>query len=275
MRGDLMGYDGFVTALLGMGYAVALTDYQGLGASGIHPYLEPSTSAFNVTDAVRALRHLDPATSDRWLALGISQGGQAAWSADELDGFYGQGLAMVGAVALAPAADISRIADLAADGALSTEQMAVLPMLVEGARRVDPSIRVADYLAADVVERLGDLIGCDVGARAKASGVLTGDNLRPVSGAAATELRDHLRRQALPQRPLAAPLLVANGLADQTVLPTWVSAAVDRACALGGAVTHYEYPDVGHADLVPGQDVIDWIGKRFEGAPASSNCGTE
>jgi len=83
------------------GYAIALTDYQGL-----HPYLEPRTAAFNVIDAVRALRSIFPDASWKWLAYGGSQGGQAAWAADKQNAFYGEQLLIVGAVALAAAANM-------------------------------------------------------------------------------------------------------------------------------------------------------------------------
>jgi hypothetical protein len=37
-----------------MHIAVAATDYQGLGAPGVHPYLDAKTAGFNVIDSVRA-----------------------------------------------------------------------------------------------------------------------------------------------------------------------------------------------------------------------------
>jgi pimeloyl-ACP methyl ester carboxylesterase len=91
-----------VQSLLADKYAVALTDYEGFGASGSHPYLEPRTATFNTIDAVRAMRAISPTVSTRWMAVGYSQGGQAVWAADELNSYYGNDLQLQGTVALAP-----------------------------------------------------------------------------------------------------------------------------------------------------------------------------
>ena len=104
---DLMGYAPMVQWLLADKYAVALTDYEGLGESGSHPYLEPRTAAFNTIDAVRAMRAISPLVSARWMAVGYSQGGQAVWAADELNAYYGNDLQLQGSVALAPAANVT------------------------------------------------------------------------------------------------------------------------------------------------------------------------
>ena len=61
---DLMGYAPMIQSFLADKYAVALTDYEGLGESGSHPYLEPRTAAFNTIDAVRAMRDISPTVSD-------------------------------------------------------------------------------------------------------------------------------------------------------------------------------------------------------------------
>ncbi|MGW0452008.1 lipase family protein [Gordonia sputi] len=272
---DLAGLGGTVAALLGMGYAVAMTDYAGLGPDGVHQYLQPTSAAYNVIDAVRALRAISPAVSDRWLAYGPSQGGQAVWAADELAATYGDGLNLVGAVAMEPAADITRLVDLADANAMSSEQQAIYPMVVEGVHRVDPSLPLSDYLGTAAVSRIDALVGCDRDARRKATDGISPSDLRPASTQAADRLREYLRRIALPQKLLTAPLLVVNGLNDQTILPSWVRGATQRQCDTGGRVVHYEIPGVGHSDLTPNKDVTNWMTQRFLTDAAPSNCRTE
>jgi len=121
-----MGYAPMVESFLTEKYAVALTDYEGLGESGSHPYLEPRTEAFNTIDAVRAFRSISASVSARWVAVGYSQGGQAAWAADELNSFYGNGLQLQGSVALAPSVNSTGGAGLVASGLLTDEQRAEL-----------------------------------------------------------------------------------------------------------------------------------------------------
>ena len=232
----LSGYGTWVTELLARGYAVALTDYQGLGSGPPHPYLEPHTAAYNVIDAVRALRAIYPSVSRRWLAFGNSQGGQSAWAANEFDSSYGDGLQLVGSVAISPAANLSGMAELSFTGSLSKDQATLMPTLIAGLERSDPEL--ADY---DLIHGGLPLAGPDTqdgcGPNVIRMGsVVTAADVRPGNQDAANALREALQKVALPQHPLAAPLLVVNGGKDKLVPPVWVSAAVSRACGMGGDV---------------------------------------
>ena len=72
---SLLGVLRYVRELTSLGYAVAYADFQGLGTKGIHPYTDSRTAGLNMIDAVRALRKTFPDVSDRWVAVGHSQGG--------------------------------------------------------------------------------------------------------------------------------------------------------------------------------------------------------
>jgi len=63
---------------LGRGYAIAQTDYQGLGTPGVHLYLVGRAEGASVVDIVLAARRLVPAIGRRFAIAGHSQGGQAA-----------------------------------------------------------------------------------------------------------------------------------------------------------------------------------------------------
>ena len=80
---SLLGLSTPVAGFVLNGYAVALPDYQGLGSAGVHPYTDARTAGLNMIDSVRALRHTFKNVSNRWAAVGGSQGGGAAWAADE------------------------------------------------------------------------------------------------------------------------------------------------------------------------------------------------
>lgn len=269
---DLRGYAPLVAGFLANGYAVAVTDYEGLGPSGAHPFLEPRTAAFNLIDSVRALRALEPAVSSQWLAYGISQGGQTSWAAAELNSWYGGSLNLVGAVALSPAADVAGFSDLAFRRELSNEQLMVAPMVIVGLSRYDSSVDVSRYLRGPSLRLLDALIGCQPSVATDRANVITPEDVGPVEADSAQTLTAALRRIALPQRPLSVPLLVLNGLKDQTILPQWVSDAVTRSCELGGTIDHREFGDAGHGDLQPGPGLLSWIAERFAGKPAQSNC---
>ena len=126
----LLGASRTVQTLVDAGYVVTAPDYQGLGSLGTdetyHPYLDSTTVGYNLIDSVQAVRELVPDASNRWVAFGTSEGGQAAWAANELEEVSGWGLKLLGSVSLSPFADINGLADLAAAGELTKDQQLAL-----------------------------------------------------------------------------------------------------------------------------------------------------
>ena len=273
----LLGYSTGLTGMVKGGYAVAMTDYQGLGSRGTHPYLEPRTAAFNMIDAVRALRILFDSTSTTWLSEGGSQGGQAAWAANEYAKDYGAGLDLVGSVAVAPAVDLTEIAELAAAGQLSLDQIALAPLLIAGLHAVYPDLDQSLYLHGEALNQQRLLMGCserDRGRRQDVMVRLTADDVRPESTAATDDLAAKLRGWALPQRRLSAPILVVNGAKDALISPEWVDAAVSRACNRGAVVKHVVQPESTHTTVTLDDDSSKWVAARFRGEKAPSTCQT-
>ena len=288
-QADLMGYAPMVQSFLADKYAVALTDYEGLGESGSHPYLEPRTAAFNTIDAARAMRDISATVSARWVAVGYSQGGQAVWAANELDSYYGNDLQLQGSVALAPAVNLTGVADLVSSGSLTDDQRARFPLGLIGFARYTPDLDADSFLhgSAELFRTL--LSRCDppefqepfvpqfgppIPWRTVAVRLRDANDVKPSTPQDVTTLRDALRRVALPQRPLEKPMLVINGEHDTQVLPDWIRSAVSRSCALGGRIEYLQIPDTGHDDLVPkaADTVARWTADRFAGAPPPSNC---
>jgi alpha-beta hydrolase superfamily lysophospholipase len=268
---DLKGLGDQVAAFLSEGYAVAITDYEGLGAGGPHLYLEPHSAAYNVFDSVRALRALFPAASAKWIAFGGSQGGQAAWAVDEFDADYGDGLDLVGSVAIAPAVNLVSAAEESFTGTLTGDQLGAMPLVVVGLVRAYPELRLDDYLQGRTRSNLEVIIGCGPNANS-ARGATTAADVKPRNVSAAQALRDALRRNALPQQPLSVPMLVINGQRDTAIPQNWINGAVRRACEMGGVVDHVEISTMSHLSAPPADLVRRWIGARFAGEPPESTC---
>ncbi|AGB26664.1 Secretory lipase (plasmid) [Mycobacterium sp. JS623] len=272
---DLRNHGATITDFLKSGHAVAVTDYQGLDDEGKHPFLEPRTAAFNVVDSVRALRALDPSVSPRWIAYGLSQGGQASWASAEEDKQYGDGLVLLGAVALAPAANITGLAELALRHELTKEQLPIVPMVIAGLATYDPTVVLSDYLRGEAMEKLETINGCGPDAD-KARAAVRAEDVGPTTQAGSDTLTRALQRIELPQRPSDVPLLVINGSKDLTVMPAWTDAAVKRSCDLDVQVEHVVIDDVGHNDLFGAPPVYrtttDWIADRFSDKPTTPNC---
>ena len=271
---DLWGLSDPVLKYVELGYAVALADYQGLGADGVHPYMDAKTAGLNVIDSVRALRHTFPGTSARWLAFGGSQGGGAAWAADEQASTYAPELELVGAVANSPSADLTGIVAEAQQGTLSADQMQVFLNLVESVARLHTDVDRGDFRSGPAVNYWVPLLSCNpdtVAYRNAEKARLKADDFAPHTPEAASRLREILAKWALPQRALSAPLSVVYGADDTFIDAEWTTDAIARQCALGGVVNWDLQPNKGHGDVDITQQYV-WLADRFAGKPALNEC---
>jgi pimeloyl-ACP methyl ester carboxylesterase len=278
----LLGDITSVAIQLKLGYAVAYTDYAGLGqpagssqdAATSHAYLEPKSAAFNLIDAVRAARAVVPQLSSRWVALGSSQGGETAWAAAEYFAAYGQGTDLLGAAALVPTADMVGLVQRAESSTLTNDQMFLYPNVIEGLASVDKTIDPNDYLHGVLRDDKATLLACRPPASQRKDALAAKfipSDAKPSSPAAADRLRQRLTSYALPQQPTKIPLLAIYGGSDQTVPPEWTEVAMGRACALGDTILRIRLQDQGHK-LDPGAPLGQWIADRFAGVPAVGNC---
>ena len=266
-----------VLELVNAGYVVAMADYQGLGDdSTYHPYLDATTAGYDLVDSVRAARKVVADTSNRWAAFGLSQGAQAAWAANELSPAYGAGLDLVGTASVSPPLNVSNFVDDAANRALSKEQQPAYQALLASAKNEDPALNLDDYRRGVVAEKWDVLLQCDFSdadERTRVVGEITPDDLVPSSTAAADALRDRLRTDDLPRRPLTAPAIVVYGGQDVLIPPTWTDTALQSACDMGDVIRIDMQPDRGHSD-VDVTPVLPWIADRFRGDPAPNSCGS-
>jgi pimeloyl-ACP methyl ester carboxylesterase len=271
---ELSGYIGVVRVLSKLGFAVAFPDYQGLGAKGVHPYADSKTAGLNMIDAVRALHRTFPDISNKWAAMGGSQGGGAAWAADEQAADYAPELTLVGAAASSPPTDLSDLVDKAQDGKLTTEQGAVMQAIIESLARLHPDLDRDLYRHGTAKEFWNAMSACSDDTayqRGEAIKRLGPNDFTPESADAAIHLRDLLRQWALPQKPLSAPLYVWYGGQDPFIDAAWTEAGIQRACEMGGSITIDFDPNGGHNPSAAAT-VIDWITDRFAGKPAANDC---
>ena len=107
----LQGTQYLLQKLLAAGYVVVAPDYEGLGSPGNHPFLNLKSEAFSITDAVVATRDYlnkqGKKTSQQWVTVGHSQGGQAALGAAQYASRAQ--LDYKGTVAIAPASNLAII----------------------------------------------------------------------------------------------------------------------------------------------------------------------
>lgn len=280
LSSSLAGAADAIRALLLLGYVLVVPDYQGLGTNaGYHPYLDATTAGYNMIDAARATRKLLPEASNQWVAFGVSQGGQASWAANELNGTYSSpDLTLVGSVSVSPAADIAGLADLAVAGALTPPQTIAMALILTTLKAEHPDLNLDDYRRGDAQSNWPLLTGCSGDStqeRLDLAASLSPDDLRPSSQAAADQLRTYLiEMSGLPRVPASVPMLVLQGDGDQLVPVAWTDFAVQRACDMGSIVASFVAVGRGHGDFDP-TEALDWMQQRFRGEPAPNTCPVE
>ncbi|OZC67694.1 lipase [Rhodococcus sp. 06-470-2] len=272
---NLLGNAPIVAALALNGFAVAMTDYQGLGMNGdYHPYLDSKTFGYNMIDAVRAARNFMPTLSTRWAAYGVSLGGMAAWAASDRNGEYGGGLELVGTAAMVPVSDMSGLADAAANETLTRAQYPLLMYALHSLAISHPEMNLDDYRSGFAKERWDDLLECvppgslDV---PELQTQLEPADLKPVSAEATDRLRGYLSDMALPQQGSTTPLLVMYGSEDDLILEPWTGKALQRACDSGDLVEYELHQGEGHGNLDSSRS-LPWVKGMFAGQRPVNTC---
>jgi hypothetical protein len=277
----------FISTLVARGFAVVMTDYQGLGTPGVHTYVNRVSQADAMLDAGRAALRLPGTSLDPHgpLALmGYSQGGGAAAAAVELAPTYAPELNIVGAYAGAPPADLEDQIGFT-DGSVLVgvigyalnSVIATYPEVTEkvratltpmGLKLLDDTTQqcIAETAMRFRFKHLQDFFLGDV------SQLVTDPIFRRL-----------FEEQRLGRHKPDAPVLVVSNRYDPLV--PWAPAAqMSRDwCAQGADVQFWtnEQPPLfnklivnhGLTYLVDGERAMQWLADRFTGLPTAPNCG--
>jgi hypothetical protein len=258
---------------LAAGFAVVATDYHGLGTEGPHQYVNKTAQARDVIYSLPAARAAVPALGARWVVDGHSQGGLAAWGVAEIE---------------------SRERDPDYLGAVSVAGATNVPMLLDAMQHSPVARFYADFMAFGVQARYGDF---------KPAELLSEQALRHYdevttrgcwyvgyasfrkdpdyaafrAGWQSVEsLKKFIAENSTGQQPVAGPMLVIAGEADQSVPFPAVLSAVHAACRNHLPISFRSYPGLDHDPVMIGsaKDQIAWIKDRFAGRPATLDCPT-
>lgn len=270
-------YEGlFMVGLLARGYALAVTDYEGLGTAGAHTYMDRVSQGHAVLDAVRAAQRLPGsglgATSPVAL-YGYSQGGAGAASAAELAASYAPELRVRGTVAGAVPADLRALPD-AIDGTLYAEfaWFAITGLSASYGLDIDPYLNEAGrtFLAETEDDCVFDLL--DAAFRRSEDLTADGASLDTLIGRQpfATMIDDQRIGRIRP----SAPVLITHSVLDD-VVPYRVGRelAVDW-CDRGASVRLSTNASPGHVGGILNQatEVYGFLEARLAGLPAVSSC---
>jgi pimeloyl-ACP methyl ester carboxylesterase len=264
--------------MLARGYAIAATDYPGLGTPELHPYLVGDSEGKAVIDSVRATHLVAGVGNNPSFAVwGHSQGGHAALFAGLMAASYAPELKLVGVAAAAPATDLRALmlSDLDSSGGRNITAMTLWSWSrVYGA----PITGVVTPEAVPVIDRLADL--CierffDALMRRGPTQALARSFLRVRDFADLQPWRSLLAQNTPAPLPARVPVFLAQGATDNLVAPAITLAYRDRLCRQGSAVTLAMLPNVGHLFVArnAAPAAIGWIADRFKGIAPPNNCG--
>jgi acetyl esterase/lipase len=263
--------------LLENGYAIAATDYPGLGTPGPHPYLVGESEARAVIDSVRAARSFPGLEqSSRFAVWGHSQGGQAALFTGVIAKKYAPEVQLLGVAAAAPATDLATLMtdDLDTTGGRNLTAMTIWSWSkIYGAdinQVIAPeAISTVDALANVCIEGAFDIY-----VREKLSGPLGHTFLSVRNPATVEPWRSLLARNTPGGLSTDIPVFLAQGTTDQLVRPEVTSAYMQRLCKAGSSVRMLMLPNVSHgfAGYDSADAAADWMQDRFAGKQPGSDC---
>jgi pimeloyl-ACP methyl ester carboxylesterase len=265
--------------LLDKGWIFLASDYVGLGTPGPHPYLIGEGEARSVLDAMRALRQMRGLqAAQETVVWGHSQGGHAALWTGIIAPEYAPELDILGVAAMAPASDLR---SLVADVQDTPAGRIVSSFILRSYAEAYPDVGFDAYAAGWRLPLANDMSGrCLAGGAAlfsAAEALLSGGSIfsrDPTRGAFGA----HLLRNT-PSRPIAQPLFIAQGLADELVRPDVQAGFVRARCLAGQQLLYRTFPERDHLSLLAADspllpELLHWTQARFNRVPFSADCSS-
>lgn len=273
----------YLKSYLKSGYAVAATDYQGLGTDGLRSYLVGEMEGRNTLDSVRAAAHLRGLHLSRnVVVVGHSQGGQASLFSGQLAPSYAPKLNVEGVVAIAPATNLKLA--VVASGSLSSQggishgqgDLDFIAMALWAWTHTYSNLAVSKVFTPVGVSTMavagkGCLPQIAVALKKHSANQL----FQPGTARNPVVLADAARNDAGMTRT-PAPMLVIQGTGDQTVPYQLTEYFVDnQACPIGDHLRFTLYQGRTHSGVIApaGGEVLAWIAKRFAAQPVPDTCG--
>lgn len=255
------------------GWAVAVTDYEGLGTPGDHTYTVGRTEGHAMLDAARAAIRLPEAGLGEDTPVGImgySQGGQASGWAAELHGSYAPDLDVRGTATGGIPGDLMKVAEFN-DGSYGS---GLIFMAAIGQNAAFPELNLESYLNPVGKKLIGTLRdscvadGAVLGAFKKISDMTVKNPLGQ------PDWQRRLRESAVGTRAPDAPVYQYHVITDE-LIPYGVGKQVrEDWCARGANVQWHTVPLGEHVSGVITQSPLaaNWLADRFAGKPARGNC---
>ena len=268
-----------IQSLLSQGYAVVVTDYQGLGTPGTHTYLDAAVLGRNVLDAARAAKRMpvDRVRSDaRVLVAGYSEGGTATAGALEQQPTYAPRINLIGGYVGAPAVSLSSLGEHIDGGPYTVFLVEAMAGLADN----HPELRINSLLNDEgrrALERARTTCVIDGGVAL----TLRRTNNYTNSGKSFVQLMSRpdiarvVRAMSLGHRKPGAPFIATHSIVDEIVPMAAHRTTAHAWCRLGARVDFQTVAVPTHIVALVGSSLhgFAYLADRVDGDPAPSNCG--
>ena len=262
-----------VDKLIGAGYAVAVTDYEGYSPTTTPTYITGQSEGTAVIDSVRAAQRLPAAGLSGTAKVafqGYSQGGGAAMWAAEKQAAYAPELNLVSVAAGGVSGDLNAVA-AGLDGGLGFGFLAFAAVGLDAAY---PDLRLDSYLNDTGRTEL---------AKAKSEAclpeLLVNYAFKKISDFTTTNplptpaWQARLAQNRLGLGTIRVPVFQYHAIADEIVATPQAEALMRTYCAKGVNVTWKTYIAEHAIGIIAGiDDALAFIQDRIAGRPATSTC---
>ncbi|MFB6810959.1 lipase family protein [Streptomyces sp. NPDC056387] len=255
------------------GWAVVVTDYEGLGTPGVHTYTVGPSAGHAVLDAARAAERLPEAGLSADTPVGImgySQGGQASSWAAELQGSYAPELRVKGTATGGVPADLMKVAE-ANNGSYGS---GLIFMAAAGQDAAFPELRLDSYLnPAGKALVAGMKDGC-VAIDAIAGSFKRISDLTTRNPLEQPDWQARLNQSRLGRTAPVAPVYQYHAVGDE-LIPYAVGRQLRAEWCAKGANVEWDTVWVGeHVSgvITHSPTAGDWLADRFTNRPTHPNC---
>lgn len=262
-----------VNDLIGRGYAVAVTDYEGYSPETTPTYITGRSEGPAVIDAVRAAQRFPQANlaPDAQVAFqGYSQGGGAVMWAGEQQPTYAPELNLVGVAGGGVPADLNEVAE-GLDGYVGFGFLAFAAVGLDAAY---PELDLDSYLNDTGKQAIAEAKqqDCVVELLAKYPGKKISDYTThdPLP---TPQWQARIEENRLGTKAIEVPVFQYHATTDEIVNTPQADALHHRYCDMGVPVTWKTYVSDHLSGIFAGNaDAGQFLADRFEGKPAEPNC---
>lgn len=262
----------FLAQAMFNGWAVAVTDYEGLGTPGDHTYAVARSEGRALLDVARAASNIPGLSAAAPIGVfGYSQGGQAASAAAEQWQSYAPSLNVVGVAAGGVPADLNAVAKFNDGNAGSGLVFAA----AAGYAAAYPELPLAEVLNARGRQVIDQIRNACVAEIALVAPFTRLNSLTTQPDVILDPLwQKRLKENALGAVKPAAPVYLYHGTLDELIPFSVGQKLRSQWCSLGADVQWTALPLLGHVAAVSawGSNALNWLGDRFAGKVTRPNC---